>query len=55
MDDYQERIVSYRLSLGMAQSMLKRGIISEKDYEEIRRFLAGKYGIDLSSIFFGNP
>ena len=52
MDDYQKRIVSYRLSLGMVQSMLEKGIITEKDYAEIRRVLAGKYGIDLSSIFF---
>ena len=51
MDSYSDRITAYRLSLSMVESMLRRGIISEKDYAEIRRMLAEKYGISLSSIF----
>ena len=52
MDDYRERIAAYRLSLSMVECMLKRGIISEKEYLETKRILAEKYGISLSSIFF---
>lgn len=52
MDDYNERISAYRLAMNMASTMLKRGIISDKDYEKIHRIMAEKYGISLSSIFF---
>ena len=52
MDDYTERITAYRLAMSMADTMRKRGIISDKDYEKIRTVIAEKYGISLSSIFF---
>jgi len=52
MDDYNERITAYRLALSMANTMRKRGIISDRDYEKIRTVIAKKYGISLSSIFF---
>ena len=52
MDAYNEKIATYRLSMSMVESMMRRGIISEKDYVAIRRMLAEKYGISLSSIFF---
>lgn len=51
MDDYNKRIAAYRLAMNMADTMLKRGIISDKDYGKIRRIMAEKYGISLSSIF----
>ncbi len=51
MDNYNERIAAFRLSLSMAESMLRRGIITEQNYAEIRRLLAEKYDISLSSIF----
>lgn len=52
MDAYNEKITAYRLSMSMVESMMRRGIISEKDYVAIRRMLAEKYGISLYSIFF---
>lgn len=52
MDEYRERINAYRLAMSMANVMLKKGIISEKDYEKIRSVIAEKYGISLFSIFF---
>lgn len=52
MDDYSKRITAYRLAMSMADTMRKRGIISDKDYEKIRTVIAEKYGISLSSIFF---
>ena len=52
MDDYSKRITAYRLAMSMADTMRKRGIISDKDYEKIRTVIAKKYGISLSSIFF---
>lgn len=52
MEIYNEKIAAYRLSMSMVESMMQRGIISEKDYVVIRRMLAEKYGISLSSIFF---
>jgi hypothetical protein len=52
MDAYNEKVTAYRLSMSMVESMMRRGIISEKDYVVIQRMLAEKYGISLSSIFF---
>ena len=52
MDDYNERITAYRLAMSIADTMRKRGIISNKDYEKIRTVIAEKYGITLSSIFY---
>lgn len=52
MDDYGNRIIRYRLAMSMAETMRKRGIISDMDYEKIRTVIAEKYGISLSSIFF---
>ena len=52
MDEYSERIASYRLAMSMAETMRKRGIISDRDYTIIRTLMAEKYGISLGSIFF---
>lgn len=52
MDDYNERITAYRLAMSIADTMRKRGIISDNDYEKIRTVIAEKYGITLSSIFY---
>lgn len=52
MDDYNERITAYRLAMSIADTMRKRGIISNNDYEKIRTVIAEKYGITLSSIFY---
>jgi hypothetical protein len=51
MDNYSERIIAFRLAMSMANTMLKRGIISNYDYKKIQQVMAEKYGISLSSIF----
>lgn len=51
MDNYSKRIIAYRLAMSMAETMRKRGIISDSDYEQISRIMAEKYGISSSSIF----
>lgn len=52
MCDYIQKINAYRLAISIADTMRKKGIISDKDYEKIRTVYAEKYGISLSSIFF---
>ena len=52
MDNYNERILAFRLAMSTANIMLKRGIISNDDYKKIQQVMAEKYGISLSSIFF---
>lgn len=52
MDNYSERVIAFRLAMSMANTMLKRGIISNDDYKKIQQVMAEKYGISLSSIFF---
>ena len=51
MENYNERIIAFRLAMSMANIMLKRGIISVDDYKKIQQSMAEKYGISLSSIF----
>lgn len=53
MDEYTEKVKAYRLAMSLAETMRKRGIISDKDYKEISARMAEKYGISLSSIFCG--
>lgn len=51
MENYNERIIAFRLAMSMANIMLKRGIISNDDYKKIQQAMAEKYSIPLSSIF----
>jgi hypothetical protein len=53
--EYRERLVSYRTSMALAESMLFQGIISEKDYCKIEKMIAQKCGLSLCSIFCRNP
>lgn len=50
-NDYYKRVCAYSLSMRMAKSMLKEGIISEEDYVKIDKIIADKYGINSCSIF----
>ena len=52
MESYNERITAFRLAMNMANTMLKRGDISNDDFKKIQQVMAEKYGISLSSIFF---
>lgn len=53
--DYRNALVSYRVSMSLAEDMLLQGIISEKDYSKIDRIIAKKYGLSLDSICCRNP
>lgn len=53
--DYRDALVSYRVSMSLAEDMLLQGIISEKDYSKIDRIIAKKYGLSLDSICCRNP
>ncbi len=53
--DYRNALVSYRISMSLAEDMLLRGIISERDYSKIDRIIAKKYGLSLDSICCRNP
>ncbi len=53
--DYRDRLVAYRTTMSLAESMLLDGIITEKDYGKIDRITAKKYGLSLSSICCRKP
>ena len=53
--EYYERLVSYRTAMSLAEGMLFRGIITERDYTVIDRKIASKYGLSLSSICCQKP
>jgi len=50
-NDYYKRVCEYSLSMRMAKTMLKEGIISEEDYVKIDKIMADKYDINSCSIF----
>ena len=41
----------YMATMHLAKKLLKQGIISEKQYEDINEKFTNKYGISLSSLF----
>lgn len=45
----------YRAAMSMAKSMLEQGLITEKEYGDIDKIIAEKYGVDLSNIYLRNP
>ena len=53
--DYQERLIDYRTTMALAESMLHEGIITAKDYGKIDRIIANRKGLSLSSICCRNP
>ena len=52
---YQDSLVAYRISMSLAEEMLLKGIITEKEYGRIDRIIAKKYNLSLSSICCRNP
>ena len=50
-DDLQTRLLHYRTSTTIFNSMVKNGILTEADYQKCCDILAEKYGISLCSIF----
>lgn len=53
--EYRGRLLSYRTSMSLAQEMLAEGIITAKEYEEIDRIIASRYGLSLGSICCRKP
>ena len=46
-----EKILDYRTAMIVASDLLKKGIISEKEYNKIDTNIAKRYGVSSSSIF----
>ena len=51
MMEFFDRLVAYKAAMSLAAAMLRRGIISEKDYSEIDTIMTKKHGLSLDSIF----
>ena len=46
-----DSILLYKTTMAMAKTMLKNGLISTEEYNEIDTIIAKKYGLDLSVIY----
>jgi len=46
-----DRLAKYRATMAAIEQMLKQGLITVDEYDQIDRMLAPTFGIDLSSIF----
>lgn len=53
--EYRERLLSYRAAMSLATEMLNEGILTPKEYAEIDRIIANRYGLSLGSICCRNP
>ena len=51
MTELKRRLIEYQLSMSIARSMLKKGIIKRSEYDKIDTIIAQKHGISLCSIF----
>ena len=50
-----ESMLCYRTAMAVALGMLRDGIISEEEYDQIDRIIANKYGLTSGSLFCRNP
>ncbi len=50
MDDYFDRLISYRISMTMADEMLSQGIILPEDHRRIDEIMTEKYGLSLCEL-----
>jgi len=48
---FEERLIAYRLAISLAAGVLRRWIISSRDYERIDVILAEKYGFSSIIIY----
>lgn len=46
-----DNLMRYKIAVGMAKSMLEKGIISNEEYLKIEQKMAEKYRINLTSIY----
>ena len=53
--DFKARLVAYRTSMSLAESLFFDGIITEKEYDKIDRIMAKKHGLSLGSIWCRKP
>lgn len=51
MTELRERIIRYRASMGMVNSMHKQGILDDQDYKEAEALMAEKYGLSDKSLY----
>lgn len=50
-DGLYVKVVAYRQAMSLAKSMLLRGIISQREYDEIDTIMTKKYGLSFGTIF----
>ena len=48
--DFKNKLVEFRTSMALVNSMLLQGIITEQDYEKASEIIAKRVGISLSNI-----
>lgn len=51
MSEMQERIAAYQRVMAMVRSMVRQGVISEREYGKIDTIIAKKFGLSSSTIF----
>jgi len=49
-NDYKAALIAYRTSMSLAASLLSDGVITEREYSQIDRIIAKRYGLNLASI-----
>lgn len=53
--EYRDRLLAYRTSMSLAAEMLSEGILTAKEYDQIDRIIAKKYGLSLGSLYCRKP
>ena len=53
--DFKDKLVDFRTSMALVNSMYLQGIINEQDYEKASEIVAKRVGISLSNICFRIP
>ena len=48
-------ILAYRSSMAVALGLMKKGLISEDEYQHIDRMIANNHDVDLSTLCCRNP
>lgn len=50
-EELRRRIIAYRTTMAVVQSMLHKGIITPEEYEKIDTIIAKRRGLDSCTIF----
>lgn len=50
-----ENVVAYRSSMAVAMGLLKQGLITDEEYQQIDRMIANNHSVDLSTLCCRNP